>query len=151
MQAIRIPQNGLEFIQQGSSMLNGISLVKTWKYKIQNDEPPAVAQYQASYQPFGDLKLYFKHTKAFTNYRRSLDLTTAIAKTSYTTNGITYVREYFASQPNQAIVVHLSANKPKSISFDAVLTSPHQHAMLKTLNNHTISIAVKVKDGTIER
>lgn len=135
---------------QGSDVEHGISLVKEWKYKIQNEDPPEVAQYQASYQPFGDLNLYFKQPELpVTNYKRSLDLNTAISKTTYTLNGINYQREYFASQPNQAIVIHLSASKTGSISFDAALSSAHRKSVVKVLNDHTISLSVQVKDGAL--
>jgi alpha-L-fucosidase 2 len=49
-----------------------ISLNGQWKYLVQNDEPPAVGVYQASYQPFGDLFLAFKNTEQATNYKRTL-------------------------------------------------------------------------------
>ncbi|TKC10108.1 glycoside hydrolase family 95 protein [Pedobacter polaris] len=135
----------------GSNIENGVSLVKKWKYKIQNEEPPATAQYQASYQPFGDLNLYFKNDKStVSNYKRTLDLSTAISTTTYTLNKVDYKREYFASQPNQAVVIHLSANKTKSITFEAGLSSPHLHSIVKVVNNNTISISVKVKDGALK-
>ncbi|MEJ5995746.1 glycoside hydrolase N-terminal domain-containing protein [Pedobacter sp. Du54] len=135
----------------GLTVEQGISLVKKWKYKIQNSEPPAVAQYQASYQPFGDLNLYFKnHTGIVKNYGRMLDLSTAIATTTYTLNGINYKREYFSSAVNQATIVHLTASKPKSISFDAVLSSVHQHSMVKGLSNQMISLSIHVKDGALK-
>ena len=134
----------------GLTVEQGISLVKKWKYKIQNSEPPAVAQYQASYQPFGDLKLYFKnHTGIPTNYGRMLDLSTAIATTGYTLNGINYQREYFSSAVHQATVIHLTASKPKSISFAASLSSVHQYSSVKVLNQNTVSLSVKVKDGAL--
>ncbi|WP_316767406.1 glycosyl hydrolase family 95 catalytic domain-containing protein [Pedobacter frigiditerrae] len=135
----------------GSTIENGVSLVKKWKYKIQNEEPPATPQYQASYQPFGDLNLYFKNVKsAVSNYKRTLDLTTAISTTTYTLNKVDYKREYFASQPNQAVVIKLSASKPKSISFDAGLSSPHLHSIVRVVNKNTISISVQVKDGALK-
>lgn len=135
----------------GTSIADGVSLVKKWKYKIQNSQPPAVAQYQASYQPFGDLNLYFKANKsAITNYKRSLDLSTAIATTTYTQSGIHYKRAYFASQPNQAVVVNLTASRPKSISFDAVLSSVHDESVIKVIDKNTISLSVKVKDGVLK-
>ncbi len=135
----------------GLTIEQGISLVKKWKYKIQNTEPPAVAQYQASYQPFGDLKLYFKnHERNYTNYKRSLDLNTAIATTTYTLNKVNYKREYFSSAVNEAIIVHLSASTPKSISFDAGLSSVHQNSIIKVLSNNAISISVQVKDGALK-
>lgn len=135
----------------GLTVEQGISLVKKWKYKIQSSETPSVAQYQASYQPFGDLNLYFKnHSGSYSNYKRSLDLTTAIASTIYTLNGINYKREYFSSAVNQANIVHLSASKPKSISFDATLSTPHQQHQIKVLSPNTISISLNVKNGALK-
>ncbi|RZL44454.1 MAG: glycoside hydrolase family 95 protein, partial [Pedobacter sp.] len=135
----------------GSSVENGVSLVKKWKYKIQNTNPPATAQYQASYQPFGDLNLYFKLNKsAISNYKRTLDLSTAISTTAYTQSGIDYKRAYFASAPNQAVVINLSASKPKSISFDAQLSSVHQNSTVKIIDKNTISLSVQVKDGALK-
>ncbi|MGF1924941.1 MAG: glycosyl hydrolase family 95 catalytic domain-containing protein, partial [Bacteroidia bacterium] len=134
----------------GLTATEGISLVKKWKYHVQDHTPPAMAQYQASYQPFGDLKLHFKnHDIAASSYTRSLDLNTAIATTTYNLNKVTYKREYFASAVNQAIVVRLSANMANSISFDASLSSMHHNSSIKKLNNNTLSIAVKVKDGAL--
>ncbi|SFH24098.1 glycoside hydrolase family 95 protein [Pedobacter insulae] len=134
----------------GGTIEQGISLVKDWKYHIQNNEPPATAQYQESYQPFGDLKLYFKdHRTQFKDYKRSLDLNTAISTTTYTLNGINYQREYFASAPNNAIVVKLSANQHSAISFDAELSSPHLSAKTQVIDNRTIALNVKVKHGAL--
>jgi len=135
----------------GGNMDQGISLVKEWKYKIQDEDPPAVPQYQGSYQPFGDLNLYFRQPKSIiTNYKRSLDISAAVAKTTYTLNGINFQREYFASQPNQAIVIHLTADKKASISFEAELSSPHRKSLVKTLGNNVIALTVQVKDGAIK-
>lgn len=134
----------------GSDVENGISLVKEWKYKIQNDTPPEVPQYQASYQPFGDLNLKFNYGKSkVLTYKRLLDLRTAIAKTSYTLNGIDFQRTYFASQPHQALVIHLTANKKASINFIASLSSIHQKKSIKVIDKQTIRLAVQVKDGVL--
>ncbi|WP_231463735.1 glycoside hydrolase N-terminal domain-containing protein [Pedobacter sp. Leaf132] len=136
---------------QGGSIEQGISLVKEWQYKIQNQEPPAVAQYQASYQPFGDLKLNFKHGNGeITNYKRSLDLKTAIAKTNYTVNGVDFEREYFASAPDNAIVVHLKSSKTGSINLSAALSSPHLKTEIVKIDAQSISMKVQVKDGALK-
>ncbi|RBQ04034.1 glycoside hydrolase family 95 protein [Pedobacter miscanthi] len=135
----------------GSNVEQGISLVKEWKYKIQDEDSPAVPQYQASYQPFGDLNLYFKQTKSLvSNYKRSLDISNAVAKTTYNLNGINYIREYFVSQPDQAIVIHLTADKKASITFDAELSSAHRKSSVKTLGNNLIALSIQVKDGAIK-
>ena len=126
-----------------------LSLNGSWKYAIQNDEPPEVGTYQASYQPFGDLWLNFNHTGSIINYKRELDITNAVATTSYSTNGVDYKREYIASQPNQVIAIQLSANRKGSINFEAKLSSPHKYSSIKKINNHTISLTLKVRNGVL--
>ncbi|MCX2476665.1 glycoside hydrolase N-terminal domain-containing protein [Pedobacter sp. MC2016-05] len=133
----------------GATIEQGVSLVKTWKYKIQDQNPPAVPQYQASYQPFGDLNLQFAQQGSISKYKRSLDLATATVRTAYQANGVNFIREYFASQPNQAIVINLTADRKKSISFTAVLSSLHQKSVVKVLPNNTLSLTVNVKDGVL--
>jgi alpha-L-fucosidase 2 len=128
---------------------NKLSLNKKWKFFIQNDDPPAVPKYEADYQPFGDLWLQFSNTSNATNYKRELDLTTAIARTSYALNGVTYTREYFASEPAQAIVVHLTATKPGSVSFNALLSSPHKAYVIKKINDRTLGLSVRVRNGAL--
>jgi len=134
---------------EGESAIKGISLVKAWKYKIQNDEPPAVPRYEADYQPFADLFLNFANTSKATNYKRELDLSRAIATTTYSINGITYTREYFASQPNQAIVIHISADKPGNISFEALLNSPHKHFTTRKVDDNTLGLSIQVRNGAL--
>jgi alpha-L-fucosidase 2 len=127
-----------------------ISLVRKWKYFIQDDAPPPVPHYQADYQPFGDLWLNFANAESFTNYRRELDISDAAARTSYTLNGVDFVREYFASAPDQAIVIRLSSNQPKSISFECVLNSPHKHSSTKKLDNESVELSLAVSDGALK-
>ena len=126
-----------------------ISLNGQWKYFILNDNPPPVGVYQASYQPFGDLNLKFKNTGEAVNYRRELDISNAVAGTYYAAAGVEYSREYFVSAPNQSLVVHLTASKKSSISFDALLSSPHRNATVTKLNNNTVILAVQVRNGAL--
>ena len=99
-----------------------LSLNGSWKYFIQNDEPPATGVYQASYQPFGDVQLRFNHSQ-WENYRRELDLSNAIATTTYKADGISYRREYFVSAPHQVMVMHIAASVKGKISFEVTLSS----------------------------
>jgi alpha-L-fucosidase 2 len=80
---------------------------------------------QACYQPLGDLRLYFEGHTAPTGYQRDLDLGSAISTVRYSHAGVTFTREYFASFPDQALVLRLTASKPKSLTFRAALSSPH--------------------------
>ncbi|MBK6936880.1 MAG: glycoside hydrolase N-terminal domain-containing protein [Chitinophagaceae bacterium] len=126
-----------------------ISLNGQWKYFIVDDNPPPVGAYQASYQPFGDLNLLFANTIGATNYRRELDISNAVAATSYSLNGVNYKREYFVSAPNQSVIVNLTANKKASISFEAVLSSPHKGYSITKQSNNTVILSVQVRNGVL--
>jgi alpha-L-fucosidase 2 len=68
--------------------------------------------------PLGDLKISFAHPAGgVKGYRRTLDLATAVSTVEYTAGGVRYAREYFASNPDDVIVVHLTADKPGALSF----------------------------------
>ena len=91
----------------------------------------------ASFQPVGDLIISTSHSGS-SNYRRELDLKTAIAKTTYTHSGVKHTREYFASYPDHVIVVHLSADKNGSVSFGATMTTPHNSKRMSNDGNTLI-------------
>jgi alpha-L-fucosidase 2 len=93
-----------------------------------------------NYQMLADLELTFRHTDSASNYRRELDLETGINRTQYTANGVDYTREVFASAVDQTIIVHLTASKPGSISFEAQLSRPNS-AKVEALSNDTIALA----------
>jgi len=76
---------------------------------------------QMKYQCLANLHLFFKNQDSIRNYKRWLNLQTGIAGTAYTANGITYLREVFASVPDQVIVVRITASQPGSISLTANL------------------------------
>jgi len=112
--------------------------------------PPA-SRYEAAYQPFADLWLRFHDTTAqVSDYRRELDLNTAISRTSFTADGVTYTREYLASAPQQVIVTHLSASSPGHISFTAQLTALHKGYTTRKINDSTIALSLKVANGALK-
>jgi len=74
--------------------------------------------------PLGSLKMNF-HTSGETNdYRRSLDLSTAMATTRYRIGDVTYERTCFASQADHVIIVHLKASQRGALSFMITFDSP---------------------------
>ncbi|RKN40408.1 glycosyl hydrolase family 95 catalytic domain-containing protein [Streptomyces hoynatensis] len=79
---------------------------------------------QLPYQPVGSLKLAFPAGGAATDYRRELDLTTAVTTVRYTRDGVTHTREVFASAADQAIVLRLTADRPGSVAFSATFETP---------------------------
>ncbi|MBB3208685.1 alpha-L-fucosidase 2 [Rhodopirellula rubra] len=72
-----------------------------------------------SYQTLGDLLLDMPDVETVSGYRRDLDLTTGVTRTRYTVGEVTYTREVFVSFPDQAIVIHMSADQPGQINFTA--------------------------------
>jgi len=79
--------------------------------------------YNQSYLPLGDLHLQFEGLADVTNYRRELNLDTAIATTTFQSGQTTYTREVFSSFPDQLIVVRCTANGPVKLNFSATLSS----------------------------
>lgn len=143
------PSRRLIVYPQGQPETTGISLSKEWKYLIQNDEPPPVPRYQADYQPFGDLWINFRGHENARAYKRELDLRNAVSRTVYSVNGITYTREYFASQPDQVIAIRITASKPGSISFESGLSTLHKYSSVRKIDDQTIALSLKVKNGAL--
>jgi alpha-L-fucosidase 2 len=81
---------------------------------------------QASYQTIGEIQLTFPGYEKATNYRRQLELDTAIATVTYKLDGVSFRREVFVSPVDQVVVVHLTADKPGRVTFSASYTSPLQ-------------------------
>ncbi|MBI3209293.1 MAG: glycoside hydrolase family 95 protein [Candidatus Solibacter usitatus] len=74
------------------------------------------------YQPLGDLHLTFAGHEGFLNYRRELDLDTAIARTMYETGGVKCMREVFASAVENLLVMRIACDQPGRVSFRAALS-----------------------------
>ncbi len=79
--------------------------------------------YTQSYLPMGNLRIKMDHASEASDYRRGLDLDSAIAFVRYSVGGIEYAREIFSSYPDQVLVMRLSASKPGNLSLTASLDS----------------------------
>lgn len=80
---------------------------------------------QKAYQPFGDLRIIFPASGKVTRYQRELDLDTGIVKVNYEQNGRHYLREVFASYPDQVVVWRIQSSQPGGVTLKAQLSSPH--------------------------
>lgn len=98
------------------------------------------------FQPVGSLQLAFAGHESYTGYYRELDIKKAVAKTVYTSGGITYTREAFASLSDRVVVVRITASKPGSISFTAFFTSPQPSASVAT----TVSKSLTLEGTTMD-
>ena len=102
---------------------------------------------QKAYQPFGDLHLHFIGQDNVTRYRRELDLDSAIARTTYAANGVNYQRDVFASHPDQAIVLRITADQTGQISFTLKLDSPQTNSQTEGSNPDTLTLSGQVEAG----
>ena len=95
---------------------------------------------QMPYEPVGDLKISFPDHDNVTNYRRQLDLDTAIATTTYSIGATTFMREIFVSPVDQIVVVCLIADRLRQLNFAATLETP-QTATVSTEGNDTLVLS----------
>ncbi len=83
--------------------------------------------FSENYQPLGSLRIRYPEAEEIGDYRRTLDLATAVATTSCTRDGVPFAAEYFASAPDSAIVIRLHSEAPLSLAL--ALDIPHPHTM----------------------
>ncbi|MBI9018311.1 MAG: glycoside hydrolase family 95 protein [Phycisphaerae bacterium] len=102
---------------------------------------------QEAYQPFGDLNLVFAGHDKFTVYYRDLDLNNAIATVRYKVDDVTYTREVFASFPDKAIVMQISADKPGKLNFLAGMTCLHKDSVVKSQGDDLLILSGQVENG----
>jgi alpha-L-fucosidase 2 len=101
---------------------------------------------QEAYQPFGDLHIRFPgHAKAV-DYRRELDLDSAVARVTYRVGDVIHRREAFASYPDGVIVVHFTADRGGTVSFRVTMDSPHPSAQCRAVAADTFAMAGRVRD-----
>jgi len=94
---------------------------------LANEKMMARPLYQMQYQAVGDLLLSFNTgtaTEPVQEYRRALDLDAATATVSFRKGESRYTREVFASPVDQVLVITLSCNTRRSLTFDAMLRPP---------------------------
>lgn len=124
-----------------SALPDARRLIFEGKYKEANDliaeKMMAKPLKQMPFEPVGDLLLDFPGHKTFTDFRRELDLDTAVAKISYKVDGIDFLREVFSSPVDQVIIVNLTASKPGQITFTASMSTP-QKAVVETELQNTL-------------
>jgi alpha-L-fucosidase 2 len=117
--------------------------------KLANKTIVSKTSHGQMFEPLGSLRIAFEGAESFTNYHRELDISTAIARTSYRAGDVTYEREYFASFPQRVIAIRLTASKPGSISFTAFYSTPQPAASIKVYGHDLIISGVTIDHETV--
>ena len=111
--------------------------------------PPKRDQLGA-FQNFAEMYCHMAHPADATpeNYKRWLDISTAVAGVSYNLGGTTYSREYIANYPSHVMAVRYTANENGAISFTLAPVIPHMQA--GTFGNPGFTMARYGKTGSIK-
>ncbi|WEG11736.1 glycoside hydrolase family 95 protein [Pullulanibacillus sp. KACC 23026] len=91
-----------------------------------------------AYQAMGDLWIEFKSGSTVQDYKRTLDLRTALSTSEFTHNSIRYKRESFVSAVDQVMVIRLESDQKGKINFETMLTSPLNHQVKKVGRDHVM-------------
>ena len=76
-------------------------------------------------------------------YSRSLDLDSAIVRTSFSVEGVDYSREMFISHPDRVMVIHLTASAPE-LEFDLEGSTMWDSSCIKSLSSNEYLVSGQV-------
>jgi alpha-L-fucosidase 2 len=82
---------------------------------------------------------------AVQNYRRSLDLATAVHTVTYQSGDVTFRREAFASHPDQVMVLRFSADRPGACTGTVQLQGAHKE--MTAAAGSSLTFAGTLEDG----
>jgi alpha-L-fucosidase 2 len=94
------------------------------------------------YQPLADFFLKFD-SGVVTDYKRELDLNTAVQKVSYKLGEVNHSREYLISYPDSVFAIQLKTDVKGALNFEAGFTSIVLHAF-ESYQNELLKIRSKV-------
>ena len=95
-----------------------------------------------AYQPIGYLHVDCAHRGQVKEYRRELDLSTALASASYSVDGIRFERSVFSSAPDQVIVAHISASEDGHLNAAIWIDGPLVQSV-RALSESRLSMTAK--------
>lgn len=91
-------------------------------------------KFSQSFAPLGTLHIDFGNNNDHKNYSRELDISRAVATVKYEQNDVQYTREYFVSNPDQVMVVKLSAGKKAALNCTIRFESLLKHSFSNSEN-----------------
>lgn len=140
----------LEALPLGNGTMGAMVFGELGKERIQFNENSLVTgtpDVVGFYQPFGNIMMDFAHENA-TDYKRSLDISNAIHTITYLHNAIHFKREYFVSQPDQSLVMMITADKKAAVSMNISLKD-FRSTVVNTTSN-SLSFKGKLPENGME-
>lgn len=117
--------------------------------KLKEAEELALTAYQGneqgSYQTLGDLwfNLKYKNDLKAKNYRRELDLNTAISRIRYRMGGTVYQRESFVSAVDNVFVMRFEVDNHETLNVEMEITRPEFEQLSTSTLPNTIMLTGK--------
>jgi alpha-L-fucosidase 2 len=96
------------------------------------------------YQNLADLYVDFDQ-KEIVNYRRQLDIGSAVHTIEYSSNGASYRREYFASAPAGVLALQFTCDKPGN--YGAILKLVDAHGATTAADGSELTIGGTLENG----
>jgi alpha-L-fucosidase 2 len=100
-----------------------------------------------SHQTMGELFIDLDHSN-ITEYRRELDLRTAVSTVSYRTNGELITEKVFVSFPHKAIIIKISSEAKEGLNGKVQLTRPKDHGV-PTVDVYTSEEGLLLMEGMV--
>lgn len=100
-----------------------------------------------SHQTLGDLFIDFDQQN-ISNYRRELNISNAVSKISYKSNGKPITEEIFVSNPHKAIIIELTSEAPEGLNAKIRLSRPNDNGF-KTAKVATSEDNVLMMQGEV--
>lgn len=88
-------------------------------------------QHGMPFQTIGSLMLEFDGHADYSNYRRDLDLERAVASVRYKIGEVNYTRTIFTSLVDNALIIHIEADKPGAVNFTTRYSTPYKEYEIK--------------------
>ena len=114
-------------------------LLKNWLGKLHQN-----------YQPLGEWLIRNHSEGDISDYKRELDIENAVLRISYKQNDVSYLREIFASHPDDIIVMRLSCDKKDGLDISTSLSSVHPTATQKVISGNIVAMSGQAP-GYVER
>lgn len=117
-------------------------------------QAPTGLNYGMPYQTVGDVWLSFPGHENYTDYNRDLDIGNAVSTVKYKVGGVTFTRKVFASFADDVIMMKITADSAKSISFSIGLSTIHKDHQIIQQGNYLqlsgLSGSVDNKKGKVK-
>jgi alpha-L-fucosidase 2 len=90
--------------------------------------------------PFGDLKIKFNHpANEIKNYKRELNIENSVTMVTYQAGDTHYTREYICSNPDDVLLIKLTANGKDALNFELSLDLLRKSD--RTVSGNTLSFS----------